>query len=169
MAIREHPTSPQALTPPVPASSRRVRWLGSGGQLPLSAPRETLQAAGMLVEAVNSSGTIRLVGELDSSTIGYVRDALLQPMVQSGRLTLDLSQLTFMGSEGIHLFADLARERDGVGVVVLSHPDGMARRLIGLGQLDKLPNLRIDPATEPTRTDVSGRFPPNSSRLGAPG
>jgi anti-anti-sigma factor len=174
MAIREHFTPTQSPAAPLPASAPRVRGRRSWRQLPpsaaseTSASPETVEAAGMLVEAVDRAGTFRLVGELDCSTISYVRDALSTPMLRSGRLTLDLSQLTFMGSEGIHLFTDLARQRDGIGVVVLSRPGGMARRVLGLGQLDELPNLRIDPATDSARTNLNGRFPDIRTRRGAP-
>jgi hypothetical protein len=50
-----------------------------------------------------------------------------------------------MGSEGLELFTDLARARDGIGPLVLAHPGSMARRLFSIARLDELPNLRIEP------------------------
>jgi anti-anti-sigma factor len=64
-------------------------------------------------------------------------------MPRTGCLTLDLSHLTFMGTEGIRLFVDLARERDGIGCVVLANPAPMVRRVLDLTQLDRLPNLTV--------------------------
>jgi anti-anti-sigma factor len=100
----------------------------------------------MLVEWVNvdGAGNVRLVGELDLSTIEDVRTALGTAMPRTGGLTLDLSHLTFMGAEGIRLFVDLARERDGIGCVVLANPAPMVRRVLDLTQLDRLPNLKVD-------------------------
>ena len=100
----------------------------------------------MLVEWVNVGGgeNVRLVGELDLSTIEDVRTALGTAMPRTGGLTLDLSHLTFMGAEGIRLFVDLARERDGIGCVVLANPAPMVRRVLDLTQLDRLPNLKVD-------------------------
>jgi anti-anti-sigma factor len=68
-------------------------------------------------------------------------------MPRRGDLTLDLSHLTFMGSEGIRLFIQLARDREGIGRLVLANPSPPVRRVLdvtGLGHI--LPNLKIDPA-----------------------
>lgn len=162
MATREHPTLLQPPVPPVPARARRVPPRGSR-RPPVTSPGTSwppgsFRAARLLVEAAGHPGTLRLVGELDCSTIGYARDALRLLMLRSGRLTLDLSHLTFMGSEGLDLFTDLARAREGIGLVVVSNPGRTARRLLGIGRLDQLPNLRIDPepGRGPARIDVPG-------------
>lgn len=100
----------------------------------------------MLVEWDNVDGDehVRLVGELDLSTIEDVRSALGMAMPRTGGLTLDLSDLAFMGAEGIRLFIDLARERDGIGSVVVANPAPIVRRILDLAELDRLPNLTVD-------------------------
>jgi anti-anti-sigma factor len=101
----------------------------------------------MLVEwdSVDGDEHVRLVGELDLSTIEDVRSALGTAMPRTGGLTLDLSDLTFTGAEGIRLFIDLARERYGIGCIVLANPLPIVRRILDLTQLDRLPNLTVDP------------------------
>lgn len=118
----------------------------------------------MLVEAGDRADTVCLVGELDCSTIGYTRDALRLPMLRSGPLRLDLSRLTFMGSEGLDLFTDLARGREDIGPVVLSRPGTLARRLLGIGRLDEFPNLRIDPAAGSAPTNLVAPSPGTGTR-----
>lgn len=145
MATREHTTSPKSFPPPVP-----TRALAGGSR--------------MRVEAADRADTWCLVGELDCSTIDSARDALRLPMLRSGPLRLDLSRLTFMGSEGLDLFSDLARGREDIGPVVLSHPGTLAQRLLGIGRLDELPNLRIDSAVWSARTNLVGHSPGTGTR-----
>ena len=85
----------------------------------------------------------RLVGELDAASVEAAAVLVVPAPPGVADLHLDLSELTFMGSEGIRLFVDLARARTGSGEVVLVNPTRSVRRVLELTCLERLANLRV--------------------------
>jgi hypothetical protein len=75
-------------------------------------------------------------------------------MPRRGDLTLDLSHLTFMGSEGIRLFVQLARDREGIGCLVLANPSPPVARQV------EFSDERNVPAPSTSTTSTSMRTPP---------
>jgi len=83
----------------------------------------------------------QVVGELDLGSAEVLGAAI----VPNGevRLTLDLSQLTFIDSSGIHALERLARRTDCV--VVLHDPRPNVRRVFEIVGLDQHPRISIEP------------------------
>ena len=110
-----------------------------------------------MVEVLQGDGpeTLRLVGELDLATVSDVEMDLAPYVAQPGPLSLDLSGLNFMGSEGIRLFIRIAGQRMKVGPLVLFNPSPSSRRVLHLAGMENLPNLVIRNAHAPGRTDAS--------------
>lgn len=87
---------------------------------------------------------LKLQGELDSATVPLVADAFSSRSNGSPELTLEVSDLTFIDSAGLHAIITFARSREPDGTVKISGASPFLRRLFEITQVDRLPNLRID-------------------------
>lgn len=85
-------------------------------------------------------GCVALVGELDSETVRHLDDALA---LRNGErdVTLDLSDLTFIDSHGLHTIVTFAKARD---TVTLTGVSPHIRRVFEITRLTEHPKLRID-------------------------
>jgi anti-anti-sigma factor len=95
-------------------------------------------------EVVKDDGgpALRLVGELDLATVGAFRDAV-EELPSDGALTLDLSELTYIDSSGLHAIVECANSVNGEGGVHIAHANPSVVRVLRLVSLDKHPNLTI--------------------------
>jgi anti-anti-sigma factor len=82
----------------------------------------------------------RLVGELDLATTRQLQEALEQ-LPAEGEVVLDLSELTFIDSTGLHAIVEHARADDGP--IVLANPSETVRRVLHIAGLDAHPGLRL--------------------------
>jgi anti-sigma B factor antagonist len=85
---------------------------------------------------------LRLIGELDIATVPSLTEALAS-LSGDGPVTLDLSELTFMDSSGIHAILQFASSLDGEGPLTLAHPSENVSRLLEIVALDTHPGIRI--------------------------
>ena len=87
---------------------------------------------------------LRLVGELDISSVGDLTDALTS-MSGDGDLTLELSELEFIDSSGLHAILQYAGSLNGGGDhLTLASPSAMTRRVFEIAELAKHPNVVIE-------------------------
>ena len=97
------------------------------------------------VEPGDQSDTLRLIGELDMSSIGELDGALHAHLQGSSALTLDLRDLTFVDSTGIRALVKVALSLDGRGARLrLVSPRPMVDRLFQLVDLKDVPGIEID-------------------------
>jgi anti-anti-sigma factor len=94
------------------------------------------------VEALEDGGGLALVGELDVVSVPSLVEAF---SAHNGRsnVTLDLSDVTFMDSSGIHAIVTFARACEAVGTVTLTGASPFLLRLFEITQLTEVPNLSI--------------------------
>lgn len=85
---------------------------------------------------------LRLIGALDLSTVSLLEEAL-QRVAEGGQVTLDLSELTFVDSTGLHALVRYARSQDGNGPVILDNPSAMVLRLLEITHLKDHPGLEF--------------------------
>jgi anti-anti-sigma factor len=85
----------------------------------------------------------KLVGELDVATTPQLTKALLEQPLQRGPVTLDLSELTFVDSSGIHAILTLASSLNGNGPLVVSNPSEAVARVFEILNLDAHAGLEI--------------------------
>jgi anti-anti-sigma factor len=97
-----------------------------------------------LFEVIPSdSGTLRLVGELDLGTVSVLTDAIEQMAPANGGITLDLSELTFIDSSGLHALATCAKALDGKGPLILANPTSWVLKVFELVGFPKYPPIEI--------------------------
>jgi stage II sporulation protein AA (anti-sigma F factor antagonist) len=96
-------------------------------------------------EAVRDGGgkRLRLVGELDLASVARLRAAIAE-MPSNGALTLDLSDLTYIDSTGLHAIVECANSLNGTGPVRIANPASSVRRVFEIVNLDHHPNLMIE-------------------------
>jgi anti-anti-sigma factor len=99
------------------------------------------------VRRLGSDGHFALVGELDMASADCLREAVAAADGR-GDVILDISELTFVDSAGIHVFVELARNVAGDGSsIILRSPSPIARRTLDLVGATGFPSIKIeDPA-----------------------
>ena len=99
--------------------------------------------------ATSSTGMIRLTGEMDMATADQLDSVVATAVSQGGPVTLDISNLDFMDSSGLHAILRAATSLTDRGCVVIHGLDGNVsmRRLFEIAQIDKVPNIHVIPCT----------------------
>jgi anti-anti-sigma factor len=90
-------------------------------------------------------GTLALRGELDALAVRDLNAALASGN-GAGPMTLDVSELTFIDSAGLHAIAAYARSREPEGTVTLTGASPHVVRVFEITCLATHPRLRIDGA-----------------------
>jgi anti-anti-sigma factor len=95
-------------------------------------------------EEVSGNGVIRLSGEIDLATADGVA-LLLKPMIEAGGpVVIDLSDVTFMDTTGIHVLVQAAEDLAQRGCLIVHGARGGVSEVITLTQLGSLrPNIHI--------------------------
>ena len=91
------------------------------------------------------NGDLALSGELDAYTVVNLNEALASRK-GARNLTLDVSELTFIDSTGLHAIVAYVQSRDPDGTVTLTGASPHIGRVFEITRLTDLPKLRIDGA-----------------------
>jgi len=97
----------------------------------------------LAVDLAGAQPVVRLVGDVDMATSPAVKNALAE-LVEGGHLAVvvDLSEVTFMDSSGLHVLVDMQRRlSDAGGKVVLRKPGpavGKLLQITGVGPMFQL-------------------------------
>ncbi|GAC1370417.1 MAG: hypothetical protein NVSMB32_14840 [Actinomycetota bacterium] len=94
-----------------------------------------------VVEA--SPRAYRLAGERDVSSAAPLADLLAAQAASGGDLTLELAELTFIDSAGLHLLIRTAASLQGRGSLRLIEPGRSVARVIETMGLERLDNLEV--------------------------
>jgi anti-anti-sigma factor len=100
---------------------------------------------------------VRIRGEVDLSDareLGLAAQRLIA--ADAGLVYVDLGGITFMGSTMIGFLVHIANSGRVRRQLILCRPTPMARRVIGLTDLDKLATLRADLPLWPDDEDSDG-------------
>jgi anti-anti-sigma factor len=84
---------------------------------------------------------LRLAGELDLRTRPQLSEAVAR-IRDNGQMTLDLSEVTFIDSSGLHAIVEIASTNNGHPLILEGLPATM-RRLFEITHLAQHPNLEI--------------------------
>src|SRR5690242_12987127 len=82
----------------------------------------------------------RLVGELDTDSVPQLQMAL---RAAKGHVVLDLAELSFIDSAGMHALVRYARGLNGDGPLVLKNMPAQVRRVFEIMNLDQHPALEV--------------------------
>ena len=89
-------------------------------------------------------GTLRLVGELDLSNVDRVQARLAQELADNRQLTLDTSELGFIGSDGIRMLIMLGKEAvASESVVLILNCSKAVRRSLDVSVPGGIPGVEV--------------------------
>jgi len=88
-------------------------------------------------------GAYRLFGELDLARAGQLDRILERETEGGGDLTLDLSEVQFLDSAAIGVFARAARALEGTGRLILVSPSRGVRLALETVRFDQRPNIDL--------------------------
>jgi len=83
---------------------------------------------------------LRLAGELDLRSVMPLTDAFAA-LPAAGQATLDLSELVFIDSSGLHAIEEIASKQNGNGPLILSGASPAVARLLEITDLERHPGL----------------------------
>jgi anti-sigma B factor antagonist len=72
-----------------------------------------------LLDAAPAAAVVRVVGELDMATAPLLQRTLLEACGRAGTVLLDLRDLTFIDSSGLHVVIDATREAEQRKVAIV--------------------------------------------------
>jgi anti-sigma B factor antagonist len=100
------------------------------------------------VEPLEDGRLIRAVGEVDLSTAAALGRELAAARVEADTVLLDLSEVTFIDSSGLHLLLEASHSSAVTDWSLFVVPSEAVRRLVELsGTADRL--TLVDPTREP--------------------
>jgi anti-anti-sigma factor len=93
------------------------------------------------------SGALSLAGELDLGTVGQLEDELAPLISEGGTIIVQVSDLDFMDSTGLHALVKAATSLGDRGCLVIHGLDGKGRirKLIDLSQIGEVRNVHVIP------------------------
>ena len=101
----------------------------------------------MHVGVRNGNPVLAFSGEMDLATAEGFTSAL-QPWIEAGGpVTVDLSEVTFMDSTGIHAVIEAARALGDRGCIIIHGAHDGIQKVFELTMLDSVPNVHIIPCT----------------------
>jgi anti-anti-sigma factor len=100
------------------------------------------QPTGLEVVPLDSGDGVRLVGEFDLAAVREFDDAIGRLNANS-RITVDLSELTFIDSTGIHALVKLTHDENGGREVILEKPSDSIRRVLEILDLHQHSSFTI--------------------------
>lgn len=86
--------------------------------------------------------SLQLVGEVDLSNVGTLRDALQAELDEDRGLVVDLSRCSYLGSEGIGALIEVWNRTRGP--LVLRDPTPQVRRALEVAGITRFPRLVIE-------------------------
>ncbi len=85
-----------------------------------------------------------LAGELDIATVPTLVERARPLVEEGGDVTLNLSAVSFVDSQGIRAFIQLARSLEGRGRLVLTAPSDELRKLFDIVRVDDFPSIVVE-------------------------
>ena len=111
------------------------------------------------IARLDGGNGLKVAGELDLATSSQLTEAL-RDASSAGQVTLDLSELTFLDSSGIHAILELARTQNGNGPVIILNPSYAVTRVFDVVGIDQHAGIEL------RRADVRVTVPASSQARG---
>jgi anti-anti-sigma factor len=93
--------------------------------------------------AGETQGHVRLIGELDLATVLEFQ-AAMEAAPPDGTLTLDLAELTYIDSSGLHAIVECANQLNGRAPVHVVNARDHVLRVLEIVRLDQHENIAVE-------------------------
>jgi anti-sigma B factor antagonist len=95
------------------------------------------------VQVKAGNPVISFAGELDVATAEAMHSAL-EPWIRAGGpITVDLSEVTFMDSTGIHALLKAAKALGDRGCIIVHGAHGAVKKVLDITGIDAGPNIHV--------------------------
>ena len=98
-----------------------------------------------LVVTVESTkpGIVRLDGEIDMHTVPRLEEAFAEVLSAGGSVSVDMANVTFIDSSGLHFLASVASTLNGAGPLKLVNVPPRVLRVMGIVGMDAMPTIDL--------------------------
>ena len=98
-----------------------------------------------MVAAARSSqpGTVQLEGEIDMASIPRLEAAFADVLAAGGPISVDMANVTFIDSAGLHFLARLASTMNGAAPLALLNVPPRVLRLMEIVGMTELPSIEL--------------------------
>jgi anti-anti-sigma factor len=93
---------------------------------------------------IGTDRTLALAGELDLATTPILLERAQALLASDGDVRLVLTEVSFIDSQGIRGFIQLARALEGRGRLVLARPSPEVRKLFDIVRVPDFPNTVVE-------------------------
>jgi anti-anti-sigma factor len=97
-----------------------------------------------IASTTDADRSLALAGELDLATAPTLLERAQPLLEDEGDLRLLLTDVSFIDSQGIRAFIQLARSLTGRGRLVLAEPSPEVRKLFEIVRVDDFPNVAVE-------------------------
>jgi anti-anti-sigma factor len=97
-----------------------------------------------IVDVDAGARALALTGELDLATTPLLLERARLLTEHDGDVALDLSEVSFIDSQGIRAFIQIARSLDGRGRLILRAPSAEVRKLFEIVGVSRFPNIAVE-------------------------
>lgn len=125
-------------------------------------PTQRTAPTGFSVEIKRDHKTAELIpaGEVDLATVGQLQREL-ETLIEAGfaRIVIDLRQVAFLDSTGVHalISAQARADQDGWQLAITPGPRAVQRIFEITGVIDRLPFIQVDGAANSSRNSDGSR------------
>jgi anti-anti-sigma factor len=95
------------------------------------------------IQVIPVAPAVVLSGELDIASADSAREALASSVERGGVVVVDLTNLRFMDSSGVHVLIEAAKQLDGKGCVLLHGVHDPVARLFELVGIAAVGNIHV--------------------------
>ena len=99
-------------------------------------------SAALLILPLDKPRGYRIVGELDFANADQLAEVLREESRQPGDIILDISELRFMDSSGLHVVLDACNQLRG-GLLIMRNPTPAIDRVFEVAGIDSVEGIRI--------------------------
>jgi anti-anti-sigma factor len=87
---------------------------------------------------LDGSALLMMRGEIDMASASLFRSAIEETMSLDAPVVVDLENVTFMDSSGLHVLVLAAQRTDSASPLCVRNPSTQVRRLLRMSELDRL-------------------------------
>ena len=88
-------------------------------------------------------GTVQLEGEIDMHSIPRLEASFADVLAAGGPISVDLANVTFMDSAGLHFLARVASSMNGAAPLVLLNVPPRVLRVMEIVGMTELPSIEL--------------------------
>ena len=97
----------------------------------------------LTIRSTSDPRGFRLSGDIDASNVDQLETALAPEVREGGDITIDVSELGFIGSAGLQVVVRALLDLDGRGRLTLVGVGTTLRKLVEIMGLDRFPHLEL--------------------------